>query len=96
MSKVYVPGYVSSPENPTAFQSDFEREQYEIKFAIDDLQDRITDKIRFEAPPKPFVFQVVFADGVKWDPGSGVGLYFNEPVLDADGKTTSTKWTKLH
>ncbi len=36
------------------------------------------------APEKPFRGQLVFADGVNWDPGSGPGVY----VFD-------TVWVKL-
>lgn len=34
-----------------------------------------------EPPPNPAMPQIVYADGVSWDPGSGAGFYYwNEEV----------------
>lgn len=38
---------------------------------IDELQFHVS----YKAPPKPRIGQMVYADGIQWNPGHGEGLY---------------------
>ena len=66
-----------TPENvPETITAQFLTQEFlRISIAFDLIGEGIWLKFRGRAPSKPREGQLVLADGVGWNPGSGKGLY---------------------
>ncbi len=95
MGRIYNPTTITTEETSEQ-NAAINREFQEIKNVMDEREIYITDRIYYAEPNKPSLFQLVFADGVKWNPGDGVGYYAMTPILDANGAVTSAVWKKMN
>lgn len=74
---------------PVADIQDVYRELLRISSLLDTLIEGQMEARKSE-PERPRVGMVVFADGVSWNPGLGMGVYSYE-----GSSTASASWTKL-
>ncbi|MDM2738384.1 hypothetical protein OGY35_23820 [Citrobacter sp. Ct235] len=55
--------------------TDVNNELQRISNALDELSRHVPSEITFNEPNKLTNFDVYYADGIKWNPGKGAGLY---------------------
>lgn len=55
--------------------TDVNNELHRISHALDEITRHIATEITYEKPDKLNNFDVYYADGTKWNPGQGAGLY---------------------
>lgn len=67
--------YIQRGFAPTSF-NDVDVELETVSKDVNDLANHIPTEISYEAPLKTFNLQIVYADGVSWNPGKGAGLYY--------------------
>lgn len=72
-SVAYSPGIV--PEDPAALPRFLGEEFRQLAAAIQALAMGHLDKT-YVAPAKPRDGDIRYADGVQWDPGAGLGIYY--------------------
>lgn len=69
----YVPGPV--PQDPLQLATYIINELNRLAAGIDTVNDVLGLSKIYKAPVKPYDGQIVYADGVHWNPGQGQGLY---------------------
>ena len=79
----YYPEIISSSELPLAMQ-EVQRELWRLSALVNTLIEGYLEET-YVAPARPRKGMVRFADGTKWNPGAGVGVYVYH----------SSTWNKL-
>lgn len=63
------------PANPADLPQFLNQELQNINRAMSEPNAFISLEMLYASPPKPKDGMIVLADGVQWNPGSGVGFY---------------------